>query len=172
MVTERAPWSESAAGWLGHWVQADKPVLGVCYGHQLLAHALGGSVDYHPLGREMGTLEVTLNASAKGDPLFGGLPPRFMAHLTHRHSVTRLPYGATVRAASAHEANQAFRYGSCAWGVQFHPEFDERIMTAYMQRLAPVLKDEGRDVDAMISSLRPTNEARQVLHRFVDWVMR
>lgn len=172
MVTDRAPWSEATAAWLSTWVNSGRPALGVCYGHQLLAHALGGSIGFHPRGREMGTLEVTLTEAVHGDPLFGDQPRRFPAHLTHRQSVCALPPGATLLAASAHEPNQAFRVGSCAWGVQFHPEFDENIMRAYIKRLQPVLTEEGHDVDAMLAALQPTEEAQQVLHRFVDWVMR
>ena len=53
MVSHREPWSEATAAWLALAAQTDTPCLGICYGHQLLAHALGGSVGPTPGGREM-----------------------------------------------------------------------------------------------------------------------
>src|SRR5690606_38861481 len=112
-------------------------VLGVCYGHQLLAHALGGRVDDHPAGREVGTVELELDAAGEGDALFGATPAKFRAHATHRQSVLELPPGATVLARSAHDPHHAVRYAPTAWGLQFHPEFSVGIMRGYLQLPAP-----------------------------------
>ena len=57
MVTEREPWSERTAAWLAEAARADVPILGICYGHQLLAEALGGRVGDNPRGREIGTVD-------------------------------------------------------------------------------------------------------------------
>ena len=54
LVTDREPWSERTAAWLRQVVEAGTPLLGICYGHQLLAHALGGRVEQSPRGREIG----------------------------------------------------------------------------------------------------------------------
>ena len=51
MVTDRADWSERSAEWLREAAHEGLPLLGICYGHQLLAHALGGVVSYNPAGR-------------------------------------------------------------------------------------------------------------------------
>src|SRR5688572_27915515 len=69
MVTERADWSERSAEWLRDAATAGHPLFGICYGHQLLAHALGGTVDYNPRGREMGTVSLSLDPAAGDDPL-------------------------------------------------------------------------------------------------------
>ena len=58
MVTDRAEWSERSAAWLHDAAHAGMPLFGICYGHQLLAHALGGEVGDHPQGREMGTVDL------------------------------------------------------------------------------------------------------------------
>jgi GMP synthase-like glutamine amidotransferase len=87
MVTDRADWSERAADWLRHAHARGLPMLGICYGHQLIAHALGGEVDWHPAGREMGTVEVRLEPGAQADPLFAGLPERFPAQTSHLQTV-------------------------------------------------------------------------------------
>ena len=104
MVTDRHDWSERSAAWLRDAAHDGMPVFGICYGHQLLAHALGGDVGDNPNGREMGTVDVDVHAAADGDPLFAALPPRIRAQATHLQSVLRVPEGATVLAASAQDA--------------------------------------------------------------------
>ncbi|KFA31902.1 glutamine amidotransferase, partial [Xanthomonas vasicola pv. musacearum NCPPB 4384] len=99
-VTDRADWSERSAEWLRHAAHQGMPLLGICYGHQLLAHALGGEVDYNPAGRESGTIALELHPPAEQDPLFAGLPPQFPAHATHLQTVVRAPDGAVVLAHS------------------------------------------------------------------------
>ena len=133
MVTDRLAWSERTASWLSDVVASGTPTLGICYGHQLLAHALGGRVDWNPRGKEMGTTSVTLLDTAFQDPLLGGLPATIEVHLAHSQSVVSLPPGAVHLAANAWDPHQAFRVGDCAWGVQFHPEFDAGIMRAYAE---------------------------------------
>lgn len=133
MVTDREPWSEQVADWLRGAVAAELPVLGICYGHQLLAHALGGEVDNHPQGIELGTIEVERTAAAQNDPLFAALPQRFAAQSAHRQSVRRLPAGAVLLAGNAFEPHHAYRVGARAWGVQFHPEFSAAATAAYVR---------------------------------------
>lgn len=133
MVTERAPWSETTAEWLRGAVAAELPLLGICYGHQLLAHALGGEVSDHPDGIELGTVPVELTPAAEDDPLFGGLPRQFGGQSAHRQSVRRLPDGAVRLAGNGFEPHQAFRAGRRAWGVQFHPEFGTTATQAYVR---------------------------------------
>jgi GMP synthase (glutamine-hydrolysing) len=171
MVSDRAPWSESAAAWLAKAVEMRIPVLGVCYGHQLLAHALGGKVGYHPKGRETGTYQVNLHASAQGDPLFEGLPAEFPAQLSHRQSVLELPGNAILLASNEFEPHQAFRVGPCAWGVQFHPEFTADIMRAYLKAQTPDLLKEGLSPDSLMARVADAPHARSLLQRFSDFVI-
>lgn len=166
MVSDREPWSESAAQWLARTVKKEIPLLGVCYGHQLLAHALGGEVGYHPKGRESGTRRVELLASAKDDLLFGHMPNTFNAQLTHMQSVLSLPPGAVLLGHNEFEPHQAFRVGNRAWGVQFHPEFSSTVMRAYLGVQAPALEREGFDSKAMIDSVTDAPEAAGLLERF------
>lgn len=171
MVSDREPWSEQTASWLANAVRAETPVLGVCYGHQLLAHALGGEVGFHPRGRESGTHPVELLDAALDDPLFQGLPRQFPAQLTHRQSVLRLPDNAVLLGRNEFEAHQAFRLGPCAWGVQFHPEFSSEVMRAYLEVQAPDLKKEGLDAGALLAGVRNAPEASSLLDRFSQIVM-
>jgi GMP synthase (glutamine-hydrolysing) len=170
MVSDRAPWSESAAAWLRRAVEAGVPVLGVCYGHQLLAHAMGGRVGYHPDGRESGTFPVSLHETAQDDPLFKGLPASFKAQLTHLQSVLELPEKAVLLASSEFERHQAFRVGDCAWGVQFHPEFTADIMRAYLEAQSPDLIKEGLSPEVLIDQVDDAPHATSLLRRFCELV--
>ncbi|WP_054517427.1 glutamine amidotransferase [Achromobacter xylosoxidans] len=166
MVTDREPWSERTAQWLRDAMAAQLPLLGICYGHQLMAHAFGGEVDYHPRGREIGLHAVARLPAAAADPLLAGLPERFPAHLTHEQSVLRPPAGATVLAGTAHDPHQILRYGPRALSVQFHPEFTAALMDACLARRQDFLAAEGHDVTALRAALAPTPHALGILRAF------
>lgn len=166
MVSDREAWSEALVPWLREAVATQTPLLGICYGHQLLAHALGGVVGHHPDGPEIGTVEVALHAPARDDPLLGRLPLRFAAQSVHWQSVRTLPPGALLLAGSAHEPHHAFRVGACAWGVQFHPEFSDQALRAYLEQMAPDVESGGRDAAQIAALLRPTPQAASVLPAF------
>lgn len=167
MVTQRLDWSERSADWLRDAVGAGLPVFGICYGHQLLAHALGGEVGDNPRGREMGTHPVALHGHAGTDPLLVGLPARFDAQLTHLQTVLRPPEGARVLATSALDDCQAFRHGDSAWGVQFHPEFSAGIMRGYIHARAEAIAAEGSNPARLAAGVSAAPVARAVMRRFV-----
>jgi GMP synthase (glutamine-hydrolysing) len=166
MVTERATWSERTAGWIRNAMDVDLPLFGVCYGHQLMAHALGGRVDYLPGGREIGTQPIQLLHDAGHDPLTASLPTRFRAHTTHEQSVLDPPPGATVLACSDRDPHQLLRHGPQAVSTQFHPEFNAEVMRAYIQRKHGAMRQEGSDPGAAFKSVSPTPVARGLLRQF------
>jgi GMP synthase (glutamine-hydrolysing) len=170
MVTERQPWSERAAAWLPGLVERGIPTLGICYGHQLLAHALGGEVGDNPNGREFGTVTVELTAEAAGDPLLGGLPARLSVQVCHTQSALTLPAGARRLAHGDRDANQAFVVGEAAWGVQFHPEFDAEIVKTYIKHYAERLRTEGQDPPALNAACHDTPIGTTILRRFGEIV--
>lgn len=167
-VTERAPWMDALGEWLLD-ASRSAPVLGICFGHQLLAHALGGRVERNPRGPEAGTREVELTPAGRSDPLLAGLPPRLAVQELHEDHVAALPPGASLLASNAHAPVQAFAAGPRVRGVQFHPEFtpprvrdicdEER---AWLERAGP---DAHRDA---IASLRETPLAAALLPRWVE----
>jgi GMP synthase (glutamine-hydrolysing) len=111
-------WIHEATEWFRRAHAADVPTLGVCWGHQFVAQALGGRV-VDTGGHVLGYREVE---RAGEDPLFAGVPGRFTAFETHSDRVAELPRRAATLARND-AGVQAFRVGS-AWGVQFHPEYD------------------------------------------------
>lgn len=166
MVTDKLPWSERAARWLRPAVETGMPVLGVCYGHQLLAYSLGGRVADNPNGRELGTVEVQLLEPSGSDPLLGGLEPPLVVQASHLQSVVRLPGGAVRLARNDHDEHHAFRFGPRAWGVQFHPEFPPEMVAWIAEKRREEYAREGLDVDALINGLRPSPVGRAILSRF------
>lgn len=168
MVSEREPWSEATARWLVRAVSSQTPILGICYGHQLLAHALGGSVAKNPLGREIGTVDVSLTQAAARDPLLEGLPSSFSVQASHVEAVLALPPGATLLASTRLDPNHAFHAGGKAWGVQFHPEFDADIVHGYLAARRATIEDEGLDVEALCRRVADTAVGATVLRRFAS----
>ena len=166
MVSERQAWSEATALWLRGAVDAGVPMLGICYGHQLLAHALGGHVDDHPQGRELGTVTIERLAASADDALLGACPARFRAHASHRQSVLDLPAGAVALARSAHDPHQAVRYAPAVWGVQFHPEFSVEIMRGYVSARTRAGDGEDRSAYPSRGGAAPAPVAARLLRRF------
>lgn len=130
MVTDHAEWSERSAAWIRSAMDHQLPLLGVCYGHQLMAYALGGKVGDNPRGWEGGAQQITRRAECAGDMLPCALPETFTAWLSHQQSVLQPPAGAQVLASSAMDPCQIIRYSPQAFSVQFHPEFTTTIMAA------------------------------------------
>lgn len=162
-VTERAPWMLRTEAFLRRIVAANKPVLGICFGHQILAQALGGMVVKNPRGREMGTVPVTMQTS---DPLFDGLARVFLVNATHVDTVGELPDGAEVLATTALEPTAAYRVGS-ARCVQFHPEIDGDVMRGYIEARQTILEGEGLDVPEMLGRAVDTPAGARILTNFV-----
>ena len=167
MVTDRHDWSERSAQWLRDAAHDGLPLFGICYGHQLIAHALGGEVGYNPAGREMGTIGLELHPHASDDPLFAGLPPQFPAQATHLQTVLRAPDDATVLARSPLDACHAFRWRQHVWGVQFHPEFSSTHMHGYVRARRDALAREGHCAKQVSRTITAAPHARRVLRRFV-----
>jgi len=166
MVTDQLDWSEYTADWLRHALVTRLPMLGICYGHQLLAHAFGGQVDYHPQGREIGTVEVNLLDGSEQDPLFSRMGRRFSAHVSHMQSVTRLPAGAKVLGSNDFEAYHAVQFAENIWGCQFHPEFNALVMRAYIEERQETLREEGLDVEKILAGIQETPGASSLMLEF------
>ena len=117
-VYDDRDWIHEATEWIRRVHEAGVPVLGICWGHQFLAQALGGRVV------DMGEYELGYESITRlgDDPLFQGVPREFCSFETHSDRVAELPPGARTLARND-TGVQAFRVES-AWGVQFHPEYD------------------------------------------------
>jgi GMP synthase (glutamine-hydrolysing) len=165
-VSRREPWSERTGEWLARAVARETPVLGICYGHQLLAHALGGVVARNPRGREIGTVAVRTLEPGRRDALLGVWGAEGPAHVTHVESVLELPARAVRLAESDLDPVQAFAVGERAWGVQFHPEFDADTVRARAEKV----RGEGLDPDELLAAIRDTPGGPRILRRFAELI--
>lgn len=166
MVSHRLPWSERAACWIAEAHESAIPMLGVCYGHQLIAHALGGEVGPNPAGRRMGTKRVEFRPDEF--ELLDDIEPATDLHVTHFEAVLRPPDGTRVAAESDGDPHHALHFGNRSWGVQFHPEFSSDIMASYLELRADLLREEGQCPDTLKAELKPTPDGFRLLRRFAD----
>lgn len=137
---DTVPWLSAHKGVVRELLERETPVLGVCFGSQLIADALGADVR-RASAPEIGWHEVELTPEGQADPVLGFLPRRFEAVLWHSYEWL-LPDGAVELGSSARSL-QAFRYGR-AWGVQFHPEVTASDLNEWL--------DEWDDDEAAVAS--------------------
>jgi GMP synthase (glutamine-hydrolysing) len=172
MVSEKEDWSERTAKWLAQAVNTGTPVLGICYGHQLLAHALGGKAGPNPAGRQIGTVTTQLLETAAKDPLFQHLPTSFKAQTSHSEVVLELPPGAERLATSPLDSNFSIRFADMVWGVQFHPEFSPAVMSNYINYRADAIRQEGLDPEVLLEKVTDTDAANSVLQSFTNLLIK
>ena len=148
---DRHPRLREEIAMLERAVAADKPVLGICLGSQLLASALGARV-YRGPHKELGWFDVTLQPAAHEDALLSVAPPRFPA--LHWHGdIFDLPAGASHLASSEQTAHQAFARG-CAWGLLFHLEAPAAQVSAMAHAFPEELAEVGTSSDVLMAATR------------------
>ncbi len=160
MVTDREAWSEKTADWIRKAMPFDIPLFGVCYGHQLMAHALGGTVGDNPEGGETGVADIELTPMGKRNLLLDNFPERFPACVFHRQSVLEPPQDCDILAVSEKDGCQMLRYGTSAFSVQFHPEFTSEIIESACNAIG----EKPESLSAL--SRQDTNWPLKLLHNF------
>jgi len=170
MITEQPEWSLRTRDWITPHLQSGVPILGICYGHQFLADALGGRVGINPLGYEAGSVEICLAQGAQDDPLLSGMGDALTSQASHKEAVVELPPGAVRLAYNDRDPNQAYRVGDSIWGTQFHPEFDAEVSRTYAEARRERLRGEGLDPDQVLAELRDSPDGNSVLSRFAEIV--
>ncbi|MFT5513928.1 MAG: GMP synthase (glutamine-hydrolyzing) [Rhodothermales bacterium] len=170
-ATQDYPWTEAALSLIRHAADRATPTFGSCWGHQMIARALGGRVIHDGSRAEMGCLRVNLTTAGIEDRLFSGFPKTFMANMGHHDRVSELPPGAIELANNDSQPNQAFRIGGVPmYGTQFHSELDarrerERLLAYREHYLAELPSQEV--FDRIVADLRHTTEVDHLLSDFL-----
>ncbi len=159
--------------WLEDLVRAaaadGKPLFGICWGHHLLARALGGRVVTDPASEEMGTFPVELTAAGREDPLFGGFPGRFQANLVHHDCVVRPAPGFRELARSESCRFQAMRLdGLPVYGTQFHGEMTPSDLRRRLLMYQGLYLESEEQAEEVAESIHRTEEAFGLLKRFLE----
>jgi len=145
-VYDDRPWIDRQKRWVETALERGLPILGVCFGHQLLADVLGGTVE------NMGEFEVGYHEVHHADsPLFSGVEEWFTVFTVHEDAVTRLPLGARLTAEN-NFCVQGFSRPP-AFGVQFHAEFD-------VASAAHVMRERGLPAEQVERVVDQVTEAR------------
>jgi GMP synthase (glutamine-hydrolysing) len=157
--------------WIKHTVRLVRethmyqvPTLGVCFGHQLIAHALGGKVARTAGSAELNTAMIERAASDEEDRFLSFLPRKFLAQTAHSEIVTEPPLGSRILARND-AGIQALQFGPMTWGVQFHPELEDRhlrvIQAEHKGRVA-----HGVQAETSYAVVQRTDEVAKLFERF------
>jgi len=161
---DHRPWIRTLSRWTEGAVADGLPILGVCWGHQLLAQILGGTV--RGGSYELGYVQVNQEAD---DPIWNGLSDPFTVFATHSDHVVEMPPDAQLLASNETGA-QAFRYEQ-VYATQFHPEYD--LKTAKAMIHSKELSDRAiqRALDTCTeANVEAAQLPKQIFDNFLDHV--
>ncbi len=135
-VYDDKPWIRELLELVREIHRRDIRLLGVCFGHQAVATALGGETGLNPKGWDIGLRELTFTESAKALPSFRNMhhPTRIL--VSHMDAVTRMPEGAERLAYSPRTESEMFRLGRSVLSLQGHPEYDRGVIEEIIDLLA------------------------------------
>ena len=140
------------------------PVLGICFGHQLIAKSLGGRVELNPNGWELGAYPIELTERGLKSRILSGFNNNSIVYQSHGDCVTVLPENAFELALNK-KGNQTFTIHNNMYGVQFHPEFSWNIIKQYVS----VRSAKGVVVDD--PSVPESNAGAVILHNFIELIL-
>lgn len=157
-VYESLPWIAPLKEFLRDCLTQKVPVAGICFGHQILAEAMGGRVEKSNKGWGLGVHEYTVD---KPLSWMNGFENGFATHALHQDQITRLPADTTVIASSDFCEYAALVYGDPespdAFSVQPHPEFSSSFVDELIEQRTPEVFEAGL-----------ANTARETLGQHVD----
>lgn len=147
------------------------PILGICFGHHAIASALGGSIQRHERGREVGSVLIQRTAAGAVDLLFRSFPEVGFVQMSHGDHVVHLPPDAILLATNDHSGIQAFRIGT-TWGIQFHPEVTPGIFHRLLGKRAEKLEMDGKHEEArrlrnVLDTVKDCPDGAEVFRNFL-----
>lgn len=148
-----APWLPRVRSLIAEALDTETPYLGICLGAQMLAVVAGGTVEPVLIRPEIGLSPLALTDAGADDPLTGHLPASTRSVQWHYEEITTLPEGSVSLMSSPPCPNQAFRVGSVAWGVQFHPEASRSSVDSWSAGDRKSLESLGLDAAELVAGV-------------------
>jgi GMP synthase-like glutamine amidotransferase len=156
-VHDDLPWQRETMAWLDCYRASGRPLLGICGGHQLVAHLSGASVEPVSGGPVAGSHNVTLTLAGRRHFLFAGFDAAPDFHFANFDHVAAPPNGATVLAMAPNMPCVAIDHGGGWYGVQFHPEATDSCLAVSWKPNDP----------ALMRGYRPLPEAPRLIRNFL-----
>ena len=138
-VNDDNEWTEEFCKFVAKVAELKIPFVGVCYGMQMMAKALGGKVEIAKQGWGVG---VATSAVYEKAPWMNKAPTEMNLVVSHQEQVTLLPKGAALLAGSEFCPNGIFTVGSSMLGIQGHPEFSKEYSRALMEARRNIIQEE------------------------------
>jgi len=164
------PWMDALLEVVREAARRGLPTFGSCWGHQIIARALGGTVVHDSKRAELGCGTVELTDAGRRDPLFHNFPIRFNANMGHHDRVVTLPPGA-VEIARNEQPNQAFRLKDApVYGTQFHSELDAQREKERLIEYREFYREDMPDDETfqkVLDDLAETTDVDHLLYSFL-----
>ena len=164
-VYDNIDWIDTFKKHIKKGINAKVSMLGICFGHQLLASCLGGKVEKNINGWELGSYKISLTAEGQSNLLFNNFQNNDIVYESHQDVVSSLPSGA-IELAYTNKGNQSFCVDDFLYGVQFHPEFTYDVI----RKLMDLRLERGVEVDD--EKILESKNGKNILSNFIDIVNR
>lgn len=166
------PFVPNAIALIQHCINVGLPVFASCFGYQLAALALGGTIIRDARDFEMGSIPIQLTEAAKNDVLFRDVPDGFFAVAVHRERSVDCPPGA-VALAYTDNCNHAFKViDKPFWAFQFHPEVDRATLIERLTIFKDHYTDGDQHLQQVLDAAVETPHSNDLIRHFVDRVLR
>jgi GMP synthase (glutamine-hydrolysing) len=164
-------WTHALMAKVARLLEKKKPVLGVCYGHQILGRANGAKVERCEGGWELGENQVQITGEGASSPLLEGLPKQMNVMQSHRDCVLEVPGRGVLLASSPHTKVQAARWAERAYGVQFHPEFTGEVLRGVWTERRDKWRGEVKfDLDQTLDQAKECPDGLAIFRNFLKMI--